>query len=162
MNFLEKGDIIVVFLCILFFLLSGACKELSPKQPESFSAVVAPEIDIHKITEATVVNFKILKTSTIGQTPRNRFYWVSIDTKVSLEKAEQLADAIIREAIAKTRDPYHSFTIHFYFADDLKRHLENSKAMARANFLPKGGWSRVDCEPINDYKNYKLTCKLVE
>ena len=158
----EKRYIFVAFLCILFFILSGACRESSSPQVKVFSAVIDPEVDVKKITEATAVNFKILKTSTIGHMPRNRFYWVSIDTKVSPEKAEQLADAIIKEAIAKTREPYHSFTIHFYFKDDLTGRLENSKAMAQANFLPEGGWARVCREPIDGYKNYKLTCKLVD
>ena len=158
----EKKNIIFVCWCILFFLLSSGCRESSSPQAEVFSDVIDPEIDVNKITNATAVNFNILKTSTIGNLPRNRFYWVSIDTQVSPEKAEQLADAIIREAIAKTREPYHSFTIHFYIKDDLKAHLENSRAIAQANFLPEGGWSRVGREPIDDYHNYKLTCKLVE
>ena len=158
----EQGAIIIALMIILFSLLSGACKEsLSPPSDLS-SAGAMFEIDIHRITEATAINFKILKTSAIGQMPRNKFYWVSIETKVTQEKTEQLADAIIKDAIAKTRELYHSYTLHFFYEKDLKSSIEDSKALARANFLPMGGWAKVGRDPIDNYKNYQLTCKLVK
>lgn len=163
MNWERNRNTTFICVCggILVFLLFGACRESTSSQAEIFSSVINPEIDVNKIATATAIDFKILKDSTIGQMPQNRFFWVSIANKIPKDKIDLLADAIVRDVINKTSERYHSFTIHFFFEDDFKGSIENSKSVARANFLPEGGWTKVGREPIDNYTNYKLICKLV-
>ncbi len=110
----------------------------------------------------TGVQFKILKTKAIGDMPLHKFYWVSLKKKVSSQKVKDLADSIIKEIIAGKPKTYHSFTIHFFWEDELGERVEKSKSFARANFLPEGDWAKVGRVPIDDYKDYKLAYTSLE
>ncbi|MFX0132884.1 MAG: hypothetical protein ACFFDN_04490 [Candidatus Hodarchaeota archaeon] len=158
----KKGAIL--FLIILFLIiLSFACKK-EPERAVEFQKEtwVEPEIDIRKINTLTGVEFKILKTQTIGYIPLHKFYWVCLKEKENMQKIRKLADALIKETITQKTRTYHSFTVHFFCERELAKTPEKSKSLARANFLPEGKWSRVGVEPIEEYKNYKLTCELLD
>jgi len=120
------------------------------------------EIDIQKIETLTGVQFKILNTETIGYMPLNKFYWICLPKKVSSQKVKELADSIIKEIIAKKPKTYHSFTVHFFWEDELGERVEQSKSFACANFLPEGDWTKVGRMPLDDYKDYALTCTFLE
>jgi len=96
------------------------------------------EIDIQKIENLTDVQFKILKTETIGYMPLNKFYWICLPKKVNSQKVKELADSIIKEIIAEKPKTYHSFTVHFFWENELGECVEKSKSFARAYFLPEG------------------------
>ena len=120
------------------------------------------EIDIRKIENLTGVQFNILKTKTIGYMPLHKFYWVCLKKKVSSQKVKELADSIIKEIIAKKPKTYHSFTVHFFWEDELCESVEKSKSFARANFLPEGDWTKVGRVLTDDYKDYNLTFTSLE
>ncbi len=119
-------------------------------------------VDVDKIQKELNLKFKILKTDVIGYMPIHRFYWVSLAEKVPREKVELLAHRLIEETIAKQPKTFHSFTIHFFWEQDLKDRVELSPSFARATFLPSGDWQKVGRVPIEDYKDYKLTVIFVE
>ena len=123
---------------------------------------VASEIDPEKITTALDINFQVLKTETVGQSTRNKFYWVCVGDKVTGPKIEELAMAIIRATIAARPQTYHSFTVHFFRECDLKETPESSANFARATYLPEGGWQNVGRDSIEDYKAYRLQLTLPE
>jgi hypothetical protein len=123
---------------------------------------VASEIDPEKITNALDINFQVLKTETVGQSTRNKFYWVCVGDKVTGPKIEKLAMAIIRETIAARPQTYHSFTVHFFRESDLKETPESSANFAYATYLPEGGWQKVGRDSIEDYKAYRLQLALSE
>jgi len=89
--------------------------------------------------------------------PLHKFYWVCLPKKVSTQKVQELADSIIKETIAKKPKAYHSFTVHFFWEDELGECVEKSRSFARANSLPEGDWTKVGRVPIDDYKDYELT-----
>ena len=149
---------LISFSAIIFIL---SCKnEPSEKTSLQTAPLAGAEIDIQKIENFTGVQFKILKTETIGYMPLNKFYWVCMKEKGTSQKVEQVANAIIKETIAKKPKTYHSFTIHFFCEDELAGSVEKSKSFARANYLPEGSWLKVGRVPIDDYKDYKLTLTL--
>ena len=155
---MKKVGVILSFISFTFIIFSLSCKKApSEKTMLETAQLVGAEIDIQKIANLTGVQFKILKTQTIGYMPLHKFYWVCMQEKAISQKVEQVADAIIKETIAKKPKTYHSFTIHFFCEDELAESVERSKSFARANFLPEGSWLKVGRVPIDDYKDYKLT-----
>jgi hypothetical protein len=99
---------------------------------------VALEIDPEKIAKVAGVSFQVLKEETIGQSTRNKFYWVCVGDKFAGPKIDELAMAIIRETIAARPQTYHSFTVHFIRECDLKETLDSSVPFVRATYLPEG------------------------
>ncbi|MFX0132370.1 MAG: hypothetical protein ACFFDN_01865, partial [Candidatus Hodarchaeota archaeon] len=147
----------------IFIILSLSCKKEPEKAVEFQKETwVEPEIDIQKINTLTGIEFKIIKTETIGYIPLHKFYWVCLKKKENIQKIKELADALIKETIDLKPKTYHSFTIHFFCEPELAKTPEKSKSLARANFLPEGKWSRVGMVPIEEYKNYKLTCESLD
>jgi len=136
------------------------CKKESPKETTSLgtSQLIKPEINVQKIIELTGVHFKILKTEAIGYMPLHKFCWVCLENKVNQQKVKELAKEIIMDIIAKKPKTYHSFTIHFFYKDEMGKTLEKSEPFATATFLPEGNWLKVGRVPIDNYKSYKLTC----
>ena len=156
---MKKVDIIFLLISFTAIIFSLSCKkESSEKDMLQTSPLVEAEIDIQKIENLTGVQFKILKAETIGYMPLHKFYWVCLEEKVDNQKVKELADAIIKETIAKKPKTYHSFTVHFFCESELAESVERSKSFSHANFLPEGGWVKVGRVPIDDYKSYKLTC----
>ncbi len=124
---------------------------------------VASEIDPEKIGKVVGVSFRVLKTETVSQSTRNKFYWVCVGDGIAIPKIEELAMAIIRETIAARPQTYHSFTVHFFRECDLKETPESSATVARATYLPEGGWQKVGRASIEDYKKeYRLQLTLPE
>ncbi len=155
---MKKVGTIFVLISFTFIIFSLSCKKEPSEKPILETAPLAGvEIDMQKIENLTGIQFKILKTETIGYEPLHKFYWVCLPKKVSNQKVKELADSIIREIIAKKPKTYHSFTIHFFWEEELAERVERSKSFARANFLPEGSWLKVGKAPIDDYKVYKLT-----
>ena len=158
----KVGDILFL-ISFTFIIFSLSCKkEPSEKSMLQTAQLVGIEIDIQKIENLTDVQFKILKTEIIGYIPLHKFYWVCLKKKVNSQRVEELADSIIKEIIIKKPKTYHSFTIHFFLEDELGASVEKSRCFARANFLPQGGWVKVGRVPIDDYKDYALTCTFLE
>ncbi len=155
---MKKVGIIIFLIIFTAIIFSSSCKK-EPLQKTMLQTAQLPgtEIDIHKIENMTDVQFKILKTETIGYMPLNKFYWICLPKKVSSQKIKELADSIIKETIAKKPKTYHSFTIHFFCEDELAESVERSKSFARANYLPEGSWLKVGRVSVDDYKDYKLT-----
>lgn len=155
--------LILVFIMLTLVLFSSSCKKKeSKKHVTETASVTGIEVDAKKIRKLTGVSFNILKTETIGYAPINKFYWISIKKRVSNQKVEELADAIIKETIAEKPKTFHSFTIHFFWENELTENLSESKRFARATFLPDGDWRKVGRVPIDDYKDYRLTCTFHE
>lgn len=155
--------LILVFIILTLAFFSPSCKkEASKRAVTETASVTGIEVDAQKIRMLTGVPFNILKTETIGYAPLHKFYWISIQKIVSNQKVEELADAIIKETIAEKPKTFHSFTIHFFWEDELAENLSESKRFARATFLPDGDWRKVGRIPIDDYKSYKLECKFIK
>ena len=160
---MKKVGTIFVLISFTFIIFSLSCKKEPSEKPILEMAPLAEvEIDIQKIENLTGVQFKILKTETVGYMPLHRFYWVCLPKKVNSQKVKELSDAITKELIAKKPKTYHSFTIHFFWEDELAECVEKSKSFARANFLPEGSWLKVGRAPLDDYKDYKLTLTSLE
>lgn len=164
---MKKGGIIIKISLLIYFLIltifSSSCKKESPKEPTiETAALVGAEIDAKKIESLTGIPFKILKTETIGYRPLHKFYWICIREKVNNQKVKKLANTVIKETINKKPKTFHSFTIHFFWEDELTETIEKSKSFARATFLPEGGWLKVGRVPLDDYKNYTLICSFLE
>lgn len=161
-----KGTFIKILTLSLFFIpiiFYSSCKKESSKEATvEIPPLVGAEIDAQNIETLTGVPFKILKTETIGYKPLHKFYWISIQEKVSSQKVEELAHTIIKETIARKPKTFHSFTIHLFWEDQLADTVEKSEPFARATFLPEGGWLKVGRDPIDDYGNYKLSCNFIE
>jgi len=145
----------------LAVLLVAACRKAAePERPAGAGGMTATaaaaDIDPGKITAATGVRFRILKTETIGQMPRHLFYWVSLADGDPAPRLETLAEAIIRGTIAARPRTYHSFTVHFFHDHDLKGAAERSKPFARVTFLPEGDWQKVGRASVEDYSSYTM------
>ncbi len=158
----EKGKASTIFLkfLILILIVFGlSCKKEPEKQisPE-MSPSIAAKIDIQQIESSIDVQFTILKTETVGYMPRHRFFWVCLDKEASHQKIEDLAQAIVNEAIANNPKTYHSFLIHFFLKSDLRDTVENSKSYAKATYLPEGSWLEIRKNAVDSYDDYKLTC----
>ena len=157
-------------LIILLFLLISTCvlycckeeKVAKKDELEVTPSLVAPEIDVQKITEISGIPFLLVKAQTEGYMPKHRFYWVCVEEKVPREDIEKLADAIIKNMIDEKSSAYHSFTIHFFCRKDIRRTLEDSQRFAYASFLPDGAWLKVGRVPIDGYETYKLVCTYLE
>ncbi len=160
---MKKVGTIFVLISFTFITLSLSCKK-EPEKDTIFKAIqlVGAEIDTQKIINLTGIQFKILKTETVGYLPLHKFYWVCLPKKVNSQKVKELSDAITKEIIAKKPKTYHSFTIHFFWEDELAECVERSKSFDHANFLPEGSWLKVGRAPIDDYKDYKLTLTSLE
>ena len=155
---MKKVGTILLFISFTAIIFILSCKkEPSEKTSLQTAPLAEAEIDIQKISSMTGVQFKILKTETIGYMPLHKFYWICMQEKAISQKVEQVADAIIKETIAKKPKTYHSFTIHFFCEDELAESVEKSKSFARVSFLPEGDWTKVGRVPLDDYKDYNLT-----
>jgi len=160
---MKKVGTILLHLSFTFIIFSLSCKKEPSENPLLQTAqFVGVEIDVQKIENLRGVQFKILKTETIGYMPLHKFYWVCLKKKVNNQRVEELADSIIKETIAKKPKTYHSFTIHFFWEDELAASIERSRSFARANFLPEGDWTKVGRVLLDDYKDYELTCTFLE
>jgi hypothetical protein len=155
---MKKFGFFLLFVSTFFAILIYACKK-EPEKGSKFETplLVGAEIDIQNVESTIGCKFKILKTETIGYTPLHKFYWVCLKKGVANEKVKELADAIIKETITQKPRTFHSFTIHFFWEDELAGSVEKSRRFARANFLPEGSWLKVGRVPLDDYKRYKLT-----
>jgi len=152
-----------ILICFILIIINPACKkQASNKASPETQLPGSAEVDVTKIENSTGLHFEILKTETHGYKPVHKFFWVCLSKKPDDQKVEALADAIIKEAISSKPKTYHSFTIHFFCKEDLAETLEKSKCFARATFLPEGSWLKVGRVPIDDYKDYKLTCEFIE
>ena len=160
---MKKVGTIFVLISFTFIIFSLSCKkEPSEKSLLQTAPMVGAEIDTQKIENLTDVQFKILKTETIGYMPLHRFYWVCLPKKVNSQKVNELSDAIIKEIIVRKPKTFHSITIHFFLEDELAECVEKSKSFARANFLPEGEWVKVGRVSIDDYKSYRTVCTILE
>lgn len=162
---MNKKDLkITLFFFILpLILLLPSCKK-NPAEGTTLKTppLVGTEVDVKKIESQTGISFKILKTESIGYTPLHKFYWVCLKDKINKQRLETLAEAIIKETIVLKPNTYHSFTIHFFWENELRETIGKSPCFARATFLPEGNWQKVGRLPIDDYKNYKLSCTFLE
>ena len=141
---MKKVGTIFILISFTFITFSLSCKkEPSEKSLLQTAPLVGAEIDTQKIINLTGIQFKILKTETIGYMPLHRFYWVCLPKKVNSQKVNELSDSIIKEIIVRKPKTYHSVTIHFFLEDELAECVESSKSFARANFLPEGDWAKV-------------------
>ena len=160
---MKKVGTIFVLISFTFIIFSLSCKkEPSEKSLLQTAPLVGAEIDTQKIENLTDVQFKILKTETIGYMPLHRFYWVCLPKKVNSQKVNELSDAIIKEIIVRKPKTFHSITIHFFLEDELAECVEKSKSFARANFLPEGEWVKVGRISIDDYQSYRTVCTILE
>jgi hypothetical protein len=160
---MKKVGAILFLISFTFIIFCLSCKNETSETPILLTAQLAgTEIDLKKIENLTGIQFKILKTETIGYIPLHKFYWVCLNNKVGSQEVKGLADAIIKEIIAKKPKTYHSFTVHFFWEDELGDCVEKSKSFARANFLPEGNWTKVGRVTIDDYKDYQLTYTSLE
>ena len=159
---MKKVGTIFILISFTFITFSVSCKKEPEKSILQTAQLPAVEIDIRKIENLTGIQFKILKTETIGYMPLHRFYWVCLPKKVNSQKVNELSDAIIKEIIAEKPRTYHSFTIHFFWEDELADCVESSKSFARANFLPEGEWVKVGRASIDDYKSYRIVSTILE
>ena len=160
---MKKVGTIFVLISFTFITFSLSCnKELEKEAIFKAIQLVGAEIDTQKIENLTGIQFKILKTETIGYDPLHRFYWVCLLKEVNSQKVNELSDAIIKEIIVRKPKTYHSFTVHLFLEDELGASVERSRCFARANFLPQGGWVKVGRVPIDDYKDYALTYTFLE
>ena len=155
----EPGLVVVIPLIIL--LLPACQKEGGTSRPagteSSVAKAAASEIDPEKIAAAVGVPFRVLKTEALGQTTRNKFYWICLGNQIAGPKLEELAMAIVHATIAARPQTYHSFTVHFFLESELKETCEASTPFAHATYLPEGGRLKVGRASIEDYKDYRLT-----
>ena len=160
---MKKVGTIFILISFTFITFSLSCnKELEKEAIFKAIQLVGAEIDTQEIINLTGVQFKILKTETIGYEPLHRFYWVCLLKKANSQKVNELSDAIIKEILVRKPKTYHSVTIHFFLEDELAERVESSKSFARANFLPEGEWVKVGRASIDDYKSYRIICTILE
>jgi hypothetical protein len=146
-------------------LIVGCCIGLSScsrrdKQKTSFEAVPQgpSDIDVKKVSAASGIPFKIIKTEDIGFSPKQRFFWVLTKETPVVQKTEELASAIIKETINLKPQTYHGFTIHFIDEAGFAGTPENSKCFAKATYFPEGSIEKIGRVLIDEYKEYKLVC----
>ncbi len=160
---MKKVGAILFLISFTFITFSLSCnKEQEKEAIFKATQLVGAEIDAQKIINLTGIQFKILKTKTVGYEPLHRFYWICLPKKVNSQKVNELSDAIIKEIIVRKPKTYHSVTIHFFQEDELAECVESSKSFARANFLPEGEWIMVGRASIDDYKSYRIICTILE
>jgi len=152
-----------ILICFILIIINPACKkQASNKTSEEIQLPGSVEVDVSKIENSTGLHFEILKTETHGYKPVHKFFWVCVSEKADKQKVEALTGAIIEEIVSHKPETYHSFTIHFFHREGLAESLEKSNRFAQATFLPEGSWLKVGRVPIDDYKDYKLTCDFIE
>lgn len=150
---------IIAFTALTLILFSPFCKkEASKRAGEKTADVEGVEVDAQKISNLTGFSFRILKTEAISYMPLHKFYWVSFQERVGNQEVEQLASAIIKETITNNPNTFHSFTIHIFWEDELTESLEKSPCFATATSLTESVWLKIERLPIDDYKDYRLTC----
>jgi hypothetical protein len=156
----------IALLAFIVVLLPACRKEGGTRRPAGTERPVtksaASEIDPEKIATVVGVRFRVLKTEALGQTTRNKFYWICLGDKIAGPKLEELAMAIVRETITARPQTYHSFTMHFFLESELKETCEASTPFARATYLPEGSWLKVGRASIGDYEDYRLTWTRLE
>lgn len=128
----------------------------------SVAGPVELEIDPAKITAAVGVPFQVLKTEALGRTTRNKFFWICLEERPTPSKLEELAMMIVSETIAARPATYHSFTLHFFLKNGLRKVVEESTPFARATYLPEGSLIKVGRASIEDYGDYRLTLTWLE
>ncbi len=81
---MKKVGTIFILISFTFITFSLSCKK-EPEKEAIFKAIqlVGAEIDTQKIINLTGIQFKILKTETIGYMPLHRFYWICLPKKVN-------------------------------------------------------------------------------
>jgi len=147
------------FLLVIFLIFNVSCKkESGSKAPLKPAQSGQTEIDAQEIASLTGVRFRILKTESIGLSPRHKFFWICLAEKAEKEKVERLAKEIINKTIALNPKTYHSFILHFFCEGELAGTPEESEPFARATFLPYGTPDKVGRIPIDNYQDYILTC----
>lgn len=152
-----KKIALIFFMGLCFFLFFISCqKDNDKKAVFEIQAVVNPEVNVEKIEEAIGCSFDILRNEIHGYTTKHKFLWVCLDLESDPATLEKLAHAIIQDITTKKPENCHSFTIHFFKKEDLCRTIEDSYSFAKAEYLPKGGWTQVGRIPINEYENYQL------
>ena len=151
------------FFAFTLILILPSCKK-NPSEESTLETppLIGAEVEAKKIEAQTGISFKILKNESIGYMPLHKFYWISLKSKLNKQQLEILAKALIKETIAKKPNTYHSFTIHFFWENELAETLDKSPRFAQATFLPEGNWQKVGRVPLDHYKNYKLTCIFLE
>ena len=158
----ENGNVSTVLLLFFIFTLSVftlSCKKDSEEQiSPGIPPLAVSEIDVQQIENSTGLQFSILKTQTVGYMPCHRFYWISLDKQAGPQQIENLAQAIVNEAITNTPKTYHSFMIHFFLKGELGETVENSKSFAQATYLPDGDRQNIRRIPVENYDNYIITC----
>jgi hypothetical protein len=147
------------FLLIILLLFNFSCQKESGSQARPKPAQSGQtDINVQEIVNLTGVRLRILKTESIGISPRHKFFWICLSEKTEKEKVEGLAKEIVKKAIALNPNTYHSFIIHFFYEKELFGAPEESKPFARATFLPSGALDKVGRIPIDNYQDYILTC----
>ncbi|MFW6124467.1 MAG: hypothetical protein ACOC5G_04530 [Acidobacteriota bacterium] len=141
-------------------VISSFCSRKPSEDKKGVDETVFLEFDVQKIKDSTGMSFEIVKTKNVGYDPLNKFYWVSVEEKLAEEDLRILAQEIIDTAVQSKPQTYHSFTIHFMCRDESQESKQRLKAFAKATFLPEGSWTKVGRVPINDYKDYELTCTM--
>lgn len=160
---IKKEHSILSIVSFSLIMVSGmtfwSCKSHETAKA-SFDAFLSQpsEIDVNKISTATSIQFKIIKTEEIGFFPKQKFFWIITKDILTLPKLETLASAIIAETIKRRPQTYHGFTIHFICEAGFGGTLENSKCFAKATYSPDGVVEKIGRVPIDDYKGYKLIC----
>jgi hypothetical protein len=146
-------------------LIIGCCAALSSckgedAQKHSFEAVPqgVSDIDVKKVSTASGILFKIIKTEDIGFSPKQKFFWVLTKETPAVQKTEELASVIIKETINLKPQTYDGFTIHFIDEAGFGGTPENSKCFAKATYFPEGSIEKIGRMPIDEYKEYKLIC----
>ena len=153
----------IVWMGVFLLLFNINCKKGPQEKTDlELAPLVGSEIDTQKIEDTTGINFKVLKTETIGYMPLHKFYWISLKEKADSQQLDNLSSAIIREIISLKPNTYHSFKIHFFIENELTESVESSEPFAEATFLPEGSWLKVGRIPIDGYEGYVLTCTMLE
>jgi hypothetical protein len=145
-----------------FLLVVVSCQKQKAESVFEVPPLVGSEVNEEQIAEVTGCPFQVLKTETIGYLPTHKFLWVCLDSASSPGTLEKLAHAIVRDIAGQKPAAYHSFTIHFFKREDLKRNVENSDPFAKAEYLPEGGWTEVGRVPIDEYENYQLVLSMYD
>lgn len=139
-------------------ILAATCKKSETASSPAGLASVASEIDEARVSGLVGVSIKIVKAQSIGHSPINRFYWISVPGKPEIPKLLEISKACLDEVIAAKPGVFHSFTFHFMSPEDIRPGAASQDCFAKATFLPDGDWQKVGRVPIDGYKGYKLAC----
>jgi len=161
-----KKNVLLVVLVIPLIVFTE-CKKTDEGEASAEKGFITEiEVDQQKISGELGLNFRILKTESVGSSLVHKFFWVALPDMPSQEDLRLLADAIIKSVIAKKPRVYHSFTIHFFMEffmeKDIQAGVLEGKRFAYANFLPEGSWLKVGRIPVDNYKDYRLLVTMIE